>query len=88
MECCISLSPVLKKKHSTNDEETRYIGTVLGKPAEPRIIKVEGSEVTSLKEWAERLNNPKNPESTMPSSRRQSSALSSLGDDTVEEMEF
>lgn len=79
---------VLKKKHSTTDAETRYIGTVLGKPAEPRVIKVEGSEVTSLKEWAERLKNPLNSESTMPSSRRQSSALSSLGDDTVEEMEF
>ncbi|KAE9373006.1 hypothetical protein N431DRAFT_373169 [Stipitochalara longipes BDJ] len=79
---------VLKKKHSTTDEETRYIGTVLGKPAEPRIIKVEGSEVTSLKEWAERLKNPPIPASTMPSSRRQSSALSSLGDVTVEEMEF
>jgi len=79
---------VLKKKHSTTDEETRYIGTVLGKPAEPRIVKVEGSEVASLKEWAERLKNPPKPESTMPSSRRQSSALSSLGDETVEDMEF
>ncbi|PMD41937.1 hypothetical protein L207DRAFT_582358 [Hyaloscypha variabilis F] len=79
---------VLKKKHTTSDEDTRYVGTMLGKPAEPRIIKVEGSEITSLKEWAERLKNPPNPASTMPSSRRQSSALSSLGDVTVEEMEF
>lgn len=84
----LTISPVLKKKHSANDEETRYVGTVLGKPAEPRIIKVEGGEITSLREWAERLRNPAPPGSTMPSSRRQSSALSSLGDDTVEEMEF
>jgi len=79
---------VLKKKHSTTDEDTRYIGTILGRPAEPRTIKVEGSEVASLKEWAERLKNPPKPASTMPSSRRQSSALSSLGDEIMEDMDF
>jgi len=79
---------VLKKKHSTADEDSRYNGTILGKPADRRNVKVEGSEVTSLKEWADKLKSPLQTVSTMASSRRQSSALSSLGDETMEDMEF
>jgi len=79
----------LKKKHSAADEESRYNGTVLGRPAEPRAVKVEGSDITSLKEWAEKLKNPPAPISVQTSSsRRQSSALSSLGDEMMEDMEF
>ncbi|KAE8445921.1 hypothetical protein EG329_012700 [Mollisiaceae sp. DMI_Dod_QoI] len=79
----------LKKKHSTGDEETRYNGTVLGKPAEPRAVKVEGSDIASLKEWAEKLKNPPGPISVhTSSSRRQSSALSSLGDEMMLDMDF
>jgi len=78
---------VLKKKHSTTDEDSRYTGTVLGKPAEPRAVHIEGGEITSMKEWVERLKNSANSKSTSAvSSRRQSSALSSLED--MEEMEF
>jgi len=46
---------VLKKKHSTTDEDSRYNGTVLGKPAEPRAIKVEGGEITNIREWESKL---------------------------------
>lgn len=78
---------VLKKKHSTADEESRYVGTILGKPAEPRIVKVEGGDITSVKEWADRLKTTSKATSTL-SSRQQSSALSSLEGDSPEEMEF
>jgi transcription initiation factor TFIID subunit 3 len=78
---------VLKKKHSTTtDEDTRYTGTVLGKPTERRTIKVEGSEISSLKEWAERMRNPTNAPSALSSSRRQSSELSTLGDEEMEDL--
>ncbi|KUJ11390.1 uncharacterized protein LY89DRAFT_655216 [Mollisia scopiformis] len=79
----------LKKKHSAADEESRYNGTVLGRPTEPRAVKVEGSDITSLKEWAERLRKPPAPTSVQTSSsRRQSSALSSLGDEVMLDMDF
>ncbi|CAL3966232.1 hypothetical protein PZA11_002950 [Diplocarpon coronariae] len=77
----------LKKKHATTDEDSRYNGTLLGKPAEPRVVKVEGSEITSVKEWVERLQKPAG-NASLTSSRRPSSALSSLGDDEMEDMEF
>lgn len=79
----------LKKKHSTADEQSRYNGTVLGKPAEPRVVKVEGSDITSLKEWTQKLRSPPAPVTVLTtSSRRQSSALSSLGDQSMMEMDF
>jgi transcription initiation factor TFIID subunit 3 len=80
---------VLKKKHSTTDEDTRYVGTILGKAAEPRAVKVEGGEVASVKEWVEMLkaSNSKSTTSAI-SSRRQSSVLSSLGDQVMEDMDF
>jgi len=78
---------VLKKKHSTADEESRYHGTMLGKPSEPRIVKVEGGDITSVKEWAERLKASSNSPATM-SSRAQSSALSSVGDQSMFDMDF
>jgi len=46
---------VLKKKHSTTDEDSRYDGTVLGRPAEPRAVKVEGGEVANIREWESKL---------------------------------
>ncbi|KAG4412122.1 hypothetical protein IFR04_014743 [Cadophora malorum] len=77
---------VLKQKHAAADEDSRYTGTLLGKPAELRAVKVEGGDISSVKEWAERLQNPATSTS-IQSSRRQSSALSSL-DDTMEDMDF
>lgn len=46
---------VLKKKHSKTGEESRYQGTVLGKPAEDRPVKIEGGPVETLQDWCERL---------------------------------
>ncbi|THW09015.1 hypothetical protein D6D24_08727 [Aureobasidium pullulans] len=42
---------VLKKKHSKTGEESRFQGTVLGKPAEDRPLKIEGGPVETLTEW-------------------------------------
>jgi transcription initiation factor TFIID subunit 3 len=80
---------VLKKKHSTNDEESRYAATLLGKGGDPRIVKVDGGDVANLRDWANRLKTiPKRPSTTPATSRPQSSGLSSLGDQSMEEMEF
>ena len=81
----------LKKKHSAaDDENSRYNGTVLGQPTEHRVVRVEGDDITSVREWAEKRRNGSDsniPDSAL-SSRRQSSALSSLGDESMESMEF
>lgn len=85
------MSSALKKKHSAADEESRYNGTVLGRPTEPRAVKVEGSDITSVTEWVEILRRPPAPAPVSvqtSSSRRQSSALSSLGDEMMLDMDF
>lgn len=41
----------LMKKHSKTGVESRFQGTVLGVPAEPRIIKIEGGGADSIEEW-------------------------------------
>ena len=79
---------VLKKKHITTDEESRYAATLLGKGAEPRAIKVEGGDAMSVKEWVDKLRSTSTRPSTTPAtSRPQSSGLSSLGS-PMEDMEF
>lgn len=82
----------LKKKHNAADPEARYNGTILGKMID-RAVKVEGGDISSIQEWSEKrakLNEASPP--TLPasafSSRRPSSALSSLGDQSMESMEF
>ncbi|OBT66353.1 hypothetical protein VE03_04840 [Pseudogymnoascus sp. 23342-1-I1] len=80
----------LKKKHDKADEESRYIGTIIGNEAEPRAIPVEGGDITSLKEWADILhkNATKQTDNSVDTSRRQSSELSSVGDQDMEGMVF
>ncbi|CAO2656970.1 Nn.00g057730.m01.CDS01 [Neocucurbitaria sp. VM-36] len=41
----------LMKKHSKTGVESRFQGTVLGVPAEPRTIKIEGGGADSIEEW-------------------------------------
>ncbi|RKF62651.1 Transcription initiation factor TFIID subunit 3 [Erysiphe neolycopersici] len=80
---------VLKKKHSsTGDEESRYIGTVLGRDAEPRSVKIEGSEITNLKDWREAMQKSATYKAFDNESGRQSSVLSSLSDASIESMEL
>lgn len=39
------------KKHSKTGVESRFQGTVLGYPADPRPVKIEGGSVDSIQEW-------------------------------------
>lgn len=41
----------LMKKHSKTGVESRFQGTVLGVPAEPKIVKIEGGGADSIEEW-------------------------------------
>ncbi|USP77137.1 hypothetical protein yc1106_04411 [Curvularia clavata] len=41
----------LMKKHSKTGVESRFQGTVLGVPAEPKTIKIEGGAADSIEEW-------------------------------------
>lgn len=69
---------VLKKKHSATDEDSRYSGTILGKSNKPRIVKVEGGDVSSVKDWAKKLKTPSTAASILSTPRPQSSDLSDL----------
>lgn len=39
------------KKHSKTGVESRFQGTVLGVPSEPKTIKIEGGNAESIDEW-------------------------------------
>jgi len=80
-------------KHSKNDDDSKYTGTLLGKCIEHGEILVEGGEVPSISIWEERLQlaaqkTPELQEFTQNGdggidSRPQSSGLSSLGDRSI-----
>lgn len=42
------------KKHSKTGVESRFQGTVLGVPAEPKTVKIEGGGAESIEEWNRR----------------------------------
>ncbi|KAJ4295891.1 hypothetical protein N0V88_004593 [Collariella sp. IMI 366227] len=44
----------LKKKHSKNDDDSKYLGTLLGKSIEHGDVLVEGGECPSIFVWEER----------------------------------
>ncbi|CCU81218.1 Bromodomain associated domain protein [Blumeria hordei DH14] len=79
---------VLKKKQSLNgDEESRYTGTILGREAEPRTVKIEGSDITNLKDWTENLKKSRPSEGLTKLDERRSSILSSPEDVKMESVE-
>ncbi|KAF1959071.1 hypothetical protein CC80DRAFT_490048 [Byssothecium circinans] len=45
----------LMKKHSKTGVDSRYQGTILGKPAEPRPVKIEGGAADSIEEWCRKM---------------------------------
>jgi transcription initiation factor TFIID subunit 3 len=47
----LMLCPALMKKHSKTGVESRFQGTVLGVPSEPKTIKIEGGGADSIEEW-------------------------------------
>ncbi|KAI9744577.1 MAG: hypothetical protein M1818_002106 [Claussenomyces sp. TS43310] len=78
----------LMKKFDKSEDTSRYHGTILGASGEPRHITVEGGDVTSITEWAEKLRKRSEFQITSKSSsRRQSSDLSSLGDQSMDGMD-
>lgn len=55
-ECAADgLFAALKKKHSKTGEESRYQGTVLGKIADEKPVRIEGGHVESIQAWEARL---------------------------------
>ncbi|KAK5658717.1 hypothetical protein OQA88_1526 [Cercophora sp. LCS_1] len=81
----------LKKKHSKNDDDSKFVGTLLGKPSEHGDVQVEGGEYPSIFNWEERLRlaatqSPEAQEANgedVGESRPPSSGLSSLGDRSI-----
>lgn len=75
-------STVLKKKHSKTGEESRYQGTVLGKAAEDRPIRIEGGPAETLEDWnryVRERSKAKSPEGDKASS----SPLSELSEENT-----
>lgn len=89
----------LKKKHSKNDDDSKYLGTLLGRSIEYGDVLVEGGECPSIFVWEERrrMAAQKTPEPLLQreqgggvdgdgdgeDSRPPSSGLSSLGDRSI-----
>jgi transcription initiation factor TFIID subunit 3 len=86
----------LKQKHGRSDDESKYAGTLLGKCLEHGDVMVEGGDVPSIHEWAEKrravterknvaaINGDSGDVNGEPGSRPSSSGLSSLGDRTID----
>ncbi|KAH8910759.1 hypothetical protein BR93DRAFT_955816 [Coniochaeta sp. PMI_546] len=86
----------LKQKHGRADDDLKYAGTLLGKCLEHGDVLVEGGEVPSIQEWAEKrravteqknalaVNGDMGDGDGAPGSRPSSSGLSSLGDRTID----
>lgn len=43
------------KKHSKTGVDSRYQGTLVGKPAELRPVKIEGGAEESIEEWCRKV---------------------------------
>ncbi len=53
-QCFADSVAALKKKHSKNDDDSKYLGTLLGRSIEYGDVVVEGGECPSIFEWEER----------------------------------
>ena len=55
------------KKHSKTGADSRFQGTILGKPADPKPIRIEGWEAESIEQWCQitREKAIKSPESAL-----------------------
>ncbi|KAM4059629.1 bromodomain associated domain-containing protein [Hirsutella rhossiliensis] len=79
----------LKKKHSKTGEDTKYHGSLIGRPIDAiGDVQVEGGAITSIDEWITRRRSaassaspPEEPQTNgHPSPSAASSGLSSVGD--------
>lgn len=79
-------SAALKQKHSKTGDDSKFQGTLLGKPNEHGEVLVEGGNFDTIQSWSEhrKKNNVMTPPPSPPQhesgSRPSSSGLSSLGD--------
>ncbi|KAK3330160.1 hypothetical protein B0H66DRAFT_542915 [Apodospora peruviana] len=86
----------LKKKHSKNEDDSKYVGTLLGKSNEHGDVQVEGGHYPSIFNWEERMRTAAqrvedearekvNGDGAAggDNSRPPSSGLSSLGDRSI-----
>lgn len=90
------MKPALKQKHGRSDDDSKYAGTLLGKCLEHGEVMVEGGDVPSIHEWAEKrhavterknvaaINGDSRGFNGDPGSRPSSSGLSSIGDQTMD----
>ncbi|MCJ1288528.1 hypothetical protein MMC34_000056 [Xylographa carneopallida] len=69
----------LKKKHSKTGEESRFQGTVLGKGADIKPIRLEGGHTESIEGWEAQLRDRKQVVKSQASRKSSSALLSSLG---------
>jgi transcription initiation factor TFIID subunit 3 len=67
----------LKKKHSKTGEESRFQGTVLGKGAEPKSVKIDGGPET-IADWFDSMRQQQKSNDSIMSSETLSS------DDTLQ----
>lgn len=77
---------VLKKKHSKTGEESRYQGTVLGKPSDAKPVLIEGGRLETIQAWQDEMERKESvsssPLSTKPASDialDESSPLTDIG---------
>ncbi|TLD27017.1 hypothetical protein PspLS_04471 [Pyricularia sp. CBS 133598] len=76
----------LKQKHSKTGDDSKFQGTLLGKPNEHGEVLVEGGNFDTIQSWSEHrkksnvITPPPSPPQHDSGSRPSSSGLSSLGD--------
>ncbi|KAL2154227.1 hypothetical protein VTH82DRAFT_2903 [Thermothelomyces myriococcoides] len=61
----------LKKKHSKNDDDSKFLGTLLGRGVEHGDVLVEGGECPSILEWEERRRRASERTPDPPSQQQQ-----------------
>lgn len=92
----------LKLKHSKNDDDSRYTGSLLGKPIDHGHVEVEGGKYHSISVWEEKMKEAARRPTPPPQlkedepeggidgdredSRPPSSGLSSIGDRSVADL--
>lgn len=81
-----SYNEVLKKKHSKTGEESRFQGTVLGKGADVRHVKLEGGHTDSIDSWEYTVREDKRT-SRPQSIRKPSSAPLSFASSPLSEIQ-
>ncbi|MCJ1379738.1 hypothetical protein MMC17_002841 [Xylographa soralifera] len=68
----------LKKKHSKTGEESRFQGTVLGKGADVKPVRLEGGHTESIEGWEAQLRDRKQIVKSQSSRKSSSARLSSV----------